>query len=122
MRLILTGKTPVLLILCICALCLGAPLHAQNPTASFTTNVTSGCAPLSVSFTNTSGQANSYLWYFGNGNTSTLPNPSMVYATQGTYTVSLVAINTLSNKRDSVSLSITVVPDPVAGFTASPLT
>jgi PKD repeat protein len=63
-----------------------------GPTADFSANVTSCCAPLSVSFTDlsTKGSNNISGWYweFGDGATSTLENPSHVYAA-GTYNVSL---------------------------------
>src|SRR5690606_16182705 len=42
-------------------------------------------------FTNLSEQATSYLWDFGDGNTSTLENPTHNYTTAGTYTVNLTA-------------------------------
>lgn len=45
-------------------------------TASFISQAT-GVAPYS------------YIWYFGDGNTSSLANPSHTYASQGTYTVTL---------------------------------
>src|SRR5690242_2868028 len=61
-----------------------------TPTASFSANQTSGCAPLSVQFTSTSAGAVSYFWDLGNGNTSTLPNPTNLYATAGSYTITLV--------------------------------
>jgi PKD repeat protein len=64
--------------------------------ASFTTSVpTAGCAPLAVSFTDTSsGPVTSWLWEFGDGSTSALQNPTHVYAGVGTYTVSLTVSNT----------------------------
>ncbi len=96
---------------------------AQNPSASFTSNVFSGCSPLSVDFTNLSSNANDYFWDFGNGNVSTLANPTSVYITPGFYTVTLVAIDTLSGLHDTLVATnyIHVVNDPVADFTASPL-
>ncbi|NUM48073.1 MAG: PKD domain-containing protein, partial [Anaerolineales bacterium] len=38
-----------------------------------------------------------YLWDFGDGNTSTDVNPTHLYATLGTYTVTLTATNTLGS-------------------------
>ena len=47
--------------------------------------------PANVSFLNNSYYSNSYYWDFGDGNTSTLSNPTHSYATYGTFTVSLIA-------------------------------
>ena len=44
-----------------------------------------------MNFTNNSQQATSYLWNFGDGATSTQANPSHVYTTAGSYTVTLIA-------------------------------
>lgn len=58
-----------------------------DPVASFN-STTIGT---SIQFTNSSVKSNSYLWKFGDGNTSTLPNPTHTYSTGGTYTVTLIA-------------------------------
>ena len=47
----------------------------------------------SVSFANHSKYATSYLWDFGDGNTSTELNPLHTYSADGTYNVSLTAKN-----------------------------
>jgi gliding motility-associated-like protein len=62
------------------------------PTAQFTMNPTTSCSvPVNVTFTNTSVAATSFLWNFGNGNTSTLQNPpAQTYTAQGDYLISLV--------------------------------
>jgi PKD repeat protein len=61
-----------------------------DPT-SFELSSTLGCAPLTVSATNTIVDAGaSYAWNFGNGQTSTALNPSFTYDAPGTYTVSLL--------------------------------
>jgi gliding motility-associated-like protein len=58
--------------------------------ANFLALDTSGCAPFSVQFNNLSyGYNVSYLWDFGNGQTSTLENPSVVFDAGGPYDVSL---------------------------------
>jgi gliding motility-associated-like protein len=67
-----------------------------NVNASFTADPTEGPKPLTVNFTNTStpsGPSLNYFWDFGNGSTSTETNPSTVYTTQGTYTVTLTTTN-----------------------------
>ncbi|MBB3083226.1 PKD domain-containing protein [Geodermatophilus sabuli] len=64
------------------------------PTASFTTSVTSGQAPLPVQFTDTSsGTPTSWAWDFGDGTTATTQNPAHTYAAPGTYTVTLAVTN-----------------------------
>jgi PKD repeat protein len=92
-------------------------------TASFSANPTNGCAPLTVDFTNTSIQANSFFWDFGNGNTSTLTNPATAYLAPGLYTVTLVATNTLTGQKDTLVATnyIHIIPPPNTSFTASPL-
>ncbi len=59
-------------------------------TASFTADPTTGIAPLTVNFTNTSVGATSYSWNFGDSQTSAQTNPVNVFTT-GTYTVLLTA-------------------------------
>lgn len=73
-----------------------------------------------VNFTSTSVNAASYQWSFGNSNTSTIANPSTVYTTPGIYTVTLT-VTSGGGQQHSTSTNITVVDDPVAGFTAAPL-
>ena len=48
---------------------------------------------LSVAFTNTSVDADTYLWDFGDGVTDTVASPTHVYAAAGSYTVTLWAFN-----------------------------
>lgn len=94
---------------------------AQTPNAAFSVSgPISGCAPLSAQFVNNSTNAVSYFWDFGNGNTSTLVNPSTVYITSGNYSVKLVATGATGLK-DSLILNnyIQVVNSPVTDFTAN---
>ncbi|MEI8053660.1 MAG: PKD domain-containing protein [Bacteroidota bacterium] len=61
-----------------------------QPTAEFTASPLSSCyAPLTVHFTNSSANAVSYSWNFGDGGTSSLANPTHLYGTQGNYSVTL---------------------------------
>ena len=60
-------------------------------TSQMTASITSGDVPLSVNFTNQNSSAVSHLWDFGDGNTSTEPNPSHVYTSSGIYTVTYQA-------------------------------
>ena len=64
------------------------------PVASFTANVTSGMAPLVVSFTDTTTNTpTGWSWNFSDGATSTVQNPVHTYTAAGTYNVTLTATN-----------------------------
>jgi PKD repeat protein len=92
---------------------------AQNLSATFNTNQTSGCAPLTIQFANTSVSASTYYWDFGNGNTSVLTNPSNVYSNAGVYTVKLIAIGT-NGQKDSIITNnlITISSNSIPNFHA----
>ncbi|MFT5461990.1 MAG: PKD repeat protein [Planctomycetota bacterium] len=60
------------------------------PVADFSADVTVGSVPLSVQFSDlTTGQVDTWGWDFGDGGSSTLANPTYIFATIGTYTVTL---------------------------------
>lgn len=52
---------------------------------------------LDFQFTNTSSNAQSYYWNFGDGNSSTLANPTHTYLLPGSYTVMLIASGICGN-------------------------
>jgi len=78
-----------------------------------------GVNGLTANFTNTSTSAGSYVWDFGDGNTSTSPAPSHTYTDPGTYSVTLTAINDCGE--NSIQQTLTVVPPVEANFTLSDL-
>jgi PKD repeat protein len=83
----------------------------QPPVASFTVSATTGTAPFTVSFTDTSTNSpTSWLWDFGDGTTSNVASPSHTYAVPGTYSVSL----TVTNAQGSSSTSSTVTATAAA--------
>lgn len=89
--------------------------------ADFTSNTQSGCSPLVVQFTNTStGDAESWFWELGNGNTSTEKDPGAIYINPGTYTISLHIKN--NSGEDSITKTnyITVYENPQVDFSAQP--
>lgn len=64
-------------------------LYAANQ-ADFAASPTSGKVPLAVAFTDHSiGDYTATTWFFGDGATSTLRNPTHTYGLAGTYTVTL---------------------------------
>lgn len=103
--------------------CASINLWAQAPVANFTANKISGCSPLTVQFTSTStGSPTSFLWNFGNSNTSILQNPSATYIVPGTYTVSLRVTNSSGTDTRTQTAYITVYSNPISNFSATPLT
>jgi PKD repeat protein len=111
---------------------LGAFPYLQSspnaPIISFAGTPTSGTSPLGVAFahTNSGGPVVSWLWDFGDGATSILPNPVHNYVTDvlSSYTVSLAVMGPDSSDVLILSDYITVAPDttpPLADFTADPL-
>ena len=91
------------------------------PVAQFTATPTSGKAPLTVQFTDTStGEVTTRSWFFGDGATSTEQNPIHTYTTPGNYTVSLTATNAGgSNIETRVDYITVMAPPPVANFTTN---
>jgi len=96
-----------------------------TPVAAFTLTPTSGDAPLTVSFNNTSTNATSFSWDFDDDGVedSTAQNPpDQVYGTPGTYTAVLTASNGLVTSTTSHTVTVTTPPGPLANFTFSPTT
>jgi PKD repeat protein len=83
------------------------------PVANFVGSPTSGGAPLTVSFTDQSTNSpTSWSWTFGDGGTSTTKNPSHVYASEGSYTVTLTATNGCGSDGETKTNYITVSSAP----------
>ena len=85
---------------------------------------TSGYAPLTVTFNDTStGSPTSWSWDFGDGVTSTLQNPTHTYTSVGSYTVIHTASNSMTidhfKRMDYITVSPVVAP--VANFVGIPL-
>ena len=69
-------------------------VHITGSIANFNVSATTGCSPWQVQFQDSSISAFNWLWNFGDGNTSSLPNPVHVYDTPGNYTVTLITHDT----------------------------
>ncbi|WP_162200011.1 PKD domain-containing protein, partial [Methanosarcina mazei] len=90
------------------------------PAAAFSSNTTSGNAPLTVQFTDLSENAAKWNWDFGEGNSSSEQSPANTYYTPGNYTTILTVAN--ANGTDSKFTNITVseMPkSPVAAFSSN---
>lgn len=80
-----------------------------------------GCVPYTAVFNNTSLAGRTFLWDFGDGTTSTQTSPQHLFATVGTYTIKLVAIDSSTcNIADSTVFTIAVRDNPTAGISFSP--
>lgn len=81
-----------------------------------------GCPPFTINFQNSGYGGVTFFWDFGDGTTSTDPNPAHTYPNPGTYNGIFVAIDTSAcNPTDTVKFTVTVWPfPPTAAFTADP--
>tara|TARA_Y100000593_G_C4322928_1_gene344898 strand:- start:9622 stop:12618 length:2997 start_codon:yes stop_codon:yes gene_type:complete len=79
------------------------------PKASFVPSAVSGCAPLTVNFTNFASSGDAYFWDFGNGDTtSTEFNPVRTFTSAGSYNVMLIVTDSICGIKDTAIRTITV--------------
>jgi PKD repeat protein len=83
-----------------------APPPPAAPVANFT-YTGAGVAPSTVTFTNTSTNATSYLWDFGNNATSVEASPTIKYTAGGVYTVKLTATGAGGSNSTTKTVNIT---------------
>jgi len=84
----------------------------EQPTAAFTTNVAGSL----VSFSNTSANADAYMWNFGDGTSSMETFPNHTYLTDGSYTVTLTTTNDCGTA--TTTQNVVIVTPPTASFMA----
>ena len=93
-----------------------------QPEAGFTINNNAQClGGNNFSFTNTSSISNGniiYRWDFGDGQTSTVQDPTHTFAAAGTYIVKLL-VGTDHGCNDSAAHNVTVYPQPLFEVTTS---
>ncbi|HEX9511051.1 MAG TPA: PKD domain-containing protein, partial [Puia sp.] len=94
------------------------------PNPSFTADLTVGCAPASIQFTDksTAGQGviTNWTWNFGDGNTSNQQNPSHIFTQTGYYDIALTAVNSGGCRYTGiVGRYIRVIPGVQAAFSWS---
>ncbi len=94
--------------------------ESDLPDPEFSASVLSGNVPLEVTFTDLStGDIDSWLWDFGDGNTSTDENPVHEYTTDGTFTVSLTVTNEYGSRVMTKYHYIRIYDTPEAAFSAT---
>lgn len=85
-----------------------------RPTAAFTFTPTRDTLVLrdaQITFINQSQHANTYLWNFGDGQTSSLKNPVHRFSDPDNYTITLTAIDANDACPNSVTHTITIIPN-----------
>ena len=80
----------------------------KQPTTSFTTDSSTYEMNETVTFTNLSTNSETYLWEFGDGETSTEMNPTHLYETYGDMTVKLTCYSKKEKKTSNYSKLITI--------------
>lgn len=86
----------------------------NNPCAAFVLTNPNNCSGIVTFTNNTVNTVTSYSWNFGNGTTSTLTNPTVTYATAGTYSVILTACNGTMCSSYTRTLTINGVGGPLS--------
>jgi gliding motility-associated-like protein len=89
--------------------------------AIFSSQLTPCIFPATLNLTNTSENAFSYLWDFGDGITSTLPNPQHDYNSSGTYNLTLIVFDSSFCAFSDTMISIIVIP-PLPTLSVMPST
>lgn len=84
-----------------------------------TTPCLQGGTPFDENCTVTGSTVTAWDWSFGDGGTSTAQNPTYQYSASGTYSVTLIATSA-QGCIDSLTQTATVLPAPLANFTATP--
>ncbi|MFZ1694384.1 MAG: PKD domain-containing protein [Flavobacteriales bacterium] len=95
-----------------------------SPVVDFMADATATCSG-TVSFIDQStNQPVSWLWNFGDGNSSTLQNPVHTYTANGNYTVQLTATNAtgsgVETKTSYISVDLLPVPNVISGVVCEP--
>ncbi len=88
-----------------------------RPHSGFTVSPTSGCAPLTVQITDTSTDASTYKYNFGdNSPIETTKSPVHTYRDPGDYTITQVVANPAGTE-DTTTVQVKVRAKPTAAFT-----
>jgi PKD repeat protein len=83
-------------------------IPSNPPLADFQANNTTSCTGEIIFEDQTTGGPNAWNWNFGDGNVSSLQNPTHVYQQDGTYTVTLIAANNIGSDTFAIQNYITI--------------
>lgn len=94
-----------------------------NPTIAFTTDITSGCAPVTVTFTNNSNNSSNCLWQLSDGsNVAGCGSITHTFTQAGCYDVTLTGVSTNGCNNSLTQNAIVCLNNPPnASFTANPM-
>jgi len=93
-----------------------------SPKADYEIEDVVGCSPVTTSFFNVSEYGDSYLWLFGDGQSSTEEHPVMTFEAAGFHAAQLiVGSNNICFDTLTVNAQIQVYPEVVADFIATPV-
>lgn len=96
-------------------------IEVISPIANFGTSaLSSSCPPFITDFTNySSSDAVSFNWLFGDGESSTVENPSHLFASSGLFDISLIVENSFGCKDTLVQDGLINVLGPTGSFSIS---
>jgi len=92
------------------------------PTANFVVQPDSCCRPCSIQFTdNSNGPRHTYIWSFGDGDSSTAKDPIHYYTSEGQFNITLLIRDTVNGNEDNeIKLNYVNIIDTLnSDFTAS---
>ncbi|MFH2036308.1 MAG: PKD domain-containing protein [Candidatus Zixiibacteriota bacterium] len=93
----------------------------KPPVANFIVSPPYGCIGKAITFIDRSDGATSWLWTFGDGDSSTVINPQHTYSASGSYTISLTVTNNCGQDTETKVNYLYIGPLPAGSFTANPL-
>jgi len=88
----------------------------DEPTVSFESAVSSQVVVFS---SDTNASEIDFSWDFGDGNTSTMTNPTHIYNSAGSFDVSLTLSNTCGSTTSTNSIDISIPSDPIVASSAN---
>ncbi len=99
-------------------------ININTYNSSFSADITNGCNPMTVNFTDLSPGAVSWSWNFGDGTpVNNTQNPSHTYTIVGSYNVTLISTNAIGcTDTTTINNYITVNTSPTVSFTADDTT